>query len=400
MRKLRQTKNLFYLFLLTSYLFSCSLDNEIGITNNSTQKYFVELSQVKEMIENLSFPSNNKNLNSKVIISSKRTTKSIEEIKNVNGKTAFYVINYNEGGFILLSSDYRTPPILGFSFDNNFNVDENLFPEGLKYWVNDTKKQLLDIQNSNIVQSEAEKIAWREIQNSLVNKISGSSNSREPIEQCYEHSDIYTKGPLLSSIWEQTGGFNDALSYINCSGYPFQVYAGCVPIAMAQVMKYYQYPSNYNWSSMPIDYGTTTTANFIKDIHNAITTAYGSGQPIYNCDGTGVGSSLNMGNVLKTQFNYTSADWTNFDSNVVKNNIELNRPVILSGDDGQYGHMWVCDGYRITTYYFADCTGVGYFHFYMNWGWGPGYNGWYSNTLNSLNIQYNNNKKMIHNIIP
>lgn len=399
MRKLKQTKNLFYLFLLTSYLVSCSPDNEIVIINNSTQEYFVDLSQAKEMIEDLAFPSNNKTLNYKGNEYSKRTTKSIEEIKNNNEKTAFYVINYNEGGFVLLSADYRTPPILGFSFDNNFNIDENIFPDGLKYWVNDTKKQILDIQNSNIVQSEAEKIAWRQIQNALINKI---SSSKEPVETCSEQIDINTRGPLLNSVWYQRGGFNVALSYITCYGYPFQVYAGCVPIAMGQVMRYYQYPSSYNWSAMPLDYGTSTTANFIKDIHNAITAVYGSTQPIYNCDATGVSSNLNMGIVLKTKFNYTSANLANFDENIVANNIAMNRPVILSGDNGSTGHMWVCDGYRTTSFKFADCTGVSYLsHFYMNWGWGPGYNGWYTTgSLNSLNIQYNNNKKMIYNIIP
>lgn len=41
--------------------------------------------------------------------------------------------------------------------------------------------------------------------------------------------------------------------YISYNGSNFQVYAGCVPIAMAQVMKYYQHPTNYNWSAMPLD---------------------------------------------------------------------------------------------------------------------------------------------------
>lgn len=401
MRKFKITKHLFYLLIFSLYLFSCTPEEDIKTPSVLKQNNFVELFLVKDIAENISFPNNIKSISAKGIQTSVRTTKSIDEIKNSDGLTAFYVVNYNEGGFILLSADYRTPPILGFSFYNNFSINENLFPEGLKYWVNETKKQVSDIQKSNIVQTENEKIAWRQIQNTLVNNYT-SSNKEPDDPPCYEHTDIYTKGPLLSTIWYQSGGFNDALPYITCNGNPFQVLAGCVPIAMAQVMKYYQYPSSYDWVNMPLGYGTNTTANFIKDIHNAITASYGSSQPIYNCGSTGVSSAYNMGTVLKTQFDYSSADWANYNENVVKNNIEINRPVILSGDNGTTGHMWVCDGYRISTFYFSDCTAVGYLHFYMNWGWQNGeYNGWYAyNNFNPGNINFNSNKKIIYNIIP
>ena len=205
----------------------------------------------------------------------------------------------------------------------------------------------------------------------------------------------------MNTSWYQTGGFNNELPYITCNGSRFQVYAGCVPIAMAQVMKYHQYPSNYNWSSMPLTYATSTTANFIEDIHNAIGNVY-SGEPFYNCDGTGVISSANMGSVLIAQFNYTNAITANYNYNTVKSNINYNRPVILSGSNSISGHMWVCDGYRTTSFYSDDCTGVSYLHFHMNWGWyNHVYNGWYSfGSFNPGNTNYNSNKKMIYNIIP
>ncbi|MDX1830499.1 MAG: C10 family peptidase [Lutibacter sp.] len=396
MKKLKQT-NWLLTILFSLFLFSCSQNNEIGNSNIQSSKYFVKLSEAKTIADNLSFPVNDKTLKAKGINYTSKNVKNINEIKNENGVNSFYVINFEEGGYIILSADKRIPPILGYSDTNTFNINESQYPDGLKFWMNDTKKQVTDIQNSNIEQSENEKKVWESIQ---VNGLS----YRVPPESCYEHTDIYTKGPLLSSLWYQSDGFNSALPTITCNGFTFQVYAGCVPIAMAQVMKYYQYPTNYNWSSMPLTYATSTTANFIKDIWDAIGAVYGSSQPSYDCDVTGVSTSNDMSTVLKTQFNYTSANSTAYDRDVVKNNIEANRPIILSGNDGLYtiGHMWVCDGYRITTYYFADCTGVGYFHFHMNWGWGTGYNGWYTaDVYNSINIpHYNQNKEIIYNIIP
>lgn len=312
-------------------------------------------------------------------------------------------LNYVEGGFVILSADKRTEPILGFSEDNKFIIDENSHPPGLKFWINDAKSQITEIQNSNIEQSEKEKVAWEKVQTSGIIKTSKTSAKEPPIE-CYEHTEINTNGPLMSSNWHQTGGFNDALPFITCNGTNFQVLAGCVPIAMGQVMRYYEYPDSYDWTLMPLtSWGaTTTTANFIADIHDAIGQIY-SGQPMYDCDATGVSASANMGNVLKNQFNYSSASWAGYDRHVVESNIaNYDRPVILSGDNGTTGHMWVCDGYRRTIYHFDDCTGVHYLKFHMNWGWLNGNNnGWYSfDNFNPGNTHYNNNKKMIYNIIP
>lgn len=397
MKKIKHTRWLSIIILFSLFLFSCSQENEIENLNAPTQENFVKLSEVKDIADNLSFPTKNKTLKVKGVASSTRTVESIHEMKNENRKISFYVINYSEGGFVLLSADKRTQPILGFSEENKFTIDEDLYPISLKFWINNAKKQIADIQNSSIVQSEKEKVAWKHVQIQILNSLT----KKEPEEACYEHVVIDSNGPLLNSTWYQTGGFNDELPYITCNGNNFQVYAGCVPIAMAQVMKYHQYPTNYNWSAMPFTYATTTTANFIEDIHDAIGNVY-SGEPDYYCDGTGVDASADMGSVLKTQFNYTYASRSNYDREVVVNNIRSGRPVILSGDNGTVGHMWVSDGYRRTTYYFDDCTGVGYLHFHMNWGWeNELYNGWFSfDNFNPGNTHYNNNNKMIYNITP
>lgn len=404
MKKIKHTNWLVILIFISLFIFSCSKDNDLELTNISTQENFVELSLVKEIANNIPFTSKKESLKKSERNTSfeTKTVESIHESKNKKGKTSFYIINYTEGGFVILSADKRTQPILGVSENTKFIIDENSYPPGLKFWLNDAKKQITDIQNSNIEQSERERIAWEKVQTKSIIKTSNFAAKEPPIE-CYEHTETYTKGPLLSSNWHQTGTFNNSLPFITCNGANFQVLAGCVPIAMGQVMRYYEYPSNYDWASMPLtSWGTSiTTANFIADIHAGIDLMY-SGQPMYNCDATGVSASANMGNVLKSQFNYSSASWSGYDRHVVESNIaNFNRPVILSGDNGTTGHMWVCDGYRRTVYLFDDCTGVHYLKFHMNWGWGGTYNGWYSfDNFNPGNTNYNNNKKMIYNIIP
>ncbi len=382
-------------------IFSCSIGNETE-DYVSDQKYFVELSMAKEIAGRIPFETRKGSIayKGKNSNSAKKTIKTIHEIKNDKGKTSFYVINYDEGGFLLLSADRRTQPILRFSDYGNFEINELAYPSGLKFWMKDTKKQITDIQNSNIEQSETNKLAWEKAEISFsISNDEISSKPIDPLPDCYEHEVTTTVEPLLNSIWHQDGVFNDAIPSIICNGVSIEPLAGCGPIAMAQVMRYYERPTNYNWSLMSLTTGTTTTANFIKDIHDAIWIE-DSNYPIYNCNReTGVSASVVV-DVLKNQFNYTYASLANFNSDIIESQLLRNRPVIIAGQNGAtgLGHMWVCDGFSQTTYYFDNCSGVvesPFFH--MNWGyWNGTYNGYYLSTnLNPGNANYSNNKKMI-----
>lgn len=201
---------------------------------------------------------------------------------------------------------------------------------------------------------------------------------------------------------------------MSCSVPCGKAYAGCVPIAIAQVMKFHQYPISYNWSSMPNNYGTTTTASLIKDIHNSITiNVFGNEIPAisYDCDGTGVDKDYNTSGVFKNKFGYSSASQAEYNYETVKQQLRLTRPVILGGGrkSGWWifstykdGHMWVCDGFRRSFIWSEDCSmGWGYLYLHMNWGWGGYENGWYAfNNFNPDTYTFNYQVKMVYNIKP
>lgn len=101
----------------------------------------------------------------------------------------------------------------------------------------------------------------------------------------------------------------------------------------------------------------------------------------------------------------------------VKSNLQLNKPVYLSGDriSGYFlgiplykGHAWVCDGYRAGHVCVFDDYGniIGeydYLYFHMNWGWAPSYpNTWcgLNNFAAPNGYAYNYHKKMVYNITP
>jgi hypothetical protein len=49
---------------------------------------------------------------------------------------------------------------------------------------------------------------------------------------------------------------------------------GCVAVATAQIMKYYQYPNSYNWSIMPNNPGSLETARLMKEIGERLGVKY------------------------------------------------------------------------------------------------------------------------------
>lgn len=215
--RINKIKRFIFIIFITLLILSCSdgINGDLENVNTDNEESFIDLSQAKEIGAGILFneesdsptpkKSNSVKATKKTPKSSKRTIKAINEIKNDEGITSFYIINYNEAGFIILSSDKRTQPILAFSEEGTFNVDENSYPDGLKYWLTDTKKQIADIQISNIEQSRENKLAWQEVQNSLTT-LSKYKPLHEPPEDCYNHSEIEKVEPLLNSTWEQRGG--------------------------------------------------------------------------------------------------------------------------------------------------------------------------------------------------
>ncbi|MFO7933289.1 MAG: Spi family protease inhibitor [Bacteroidales bacterium] len=220
---------------------------------------FVGLSVVKGIASDIYFP-NDDNSSLKSTEHQTKSVLSIDEIKNTSGETLFYIINYYEGGFILLASDKRAIPVLAYSTDNNFEVDEYSYPPGVKVWMDDAKKQIESIKSSGSEQSRIAKKSWASIQQAIIGEV--SSLKKEPIPDCYELTEIITNGPIVVPTWDQEHPYNSELPTITCPDSTHHCFVGCVPLAMAMVMRYHEHPTSYSWSSMPYTYGTSTTAAY------------------------------------------------------------------------------------------------------------------------------------------
>lgn len=183
-----------------------------------------------------------------------------------------------------------------------------------------------------------------------------------------------------------------------------RAWAGCVATAMAQVMKYHQFPSNYPWSSMPNTGGSSNTSLLMHEIGSSVNMNYG-------CDGSGAFSN-NIPDAFTDDFGYQSASYSDFNFYTLKQDLNAGRPVILSASRDEVcvlvwcialkGHAWVADGYIENEVWDYTCeNGTSYVSLYMNWGWGGSHDGWFSySDWSPGNSDYAHGKKMVHNIKP
>ena len=100
----------------------------------------MDLKQAKAIASVLAFP-----LTTDLPTTSARTNtstfKDIEsalEVPANNGDPAFYIINYKDDGFIMLSADNRLEPIRAFSYDEKFPFQSDSLSSGLVGWLAQT----------------------------------------------------------------------------------------------------------------------------------------------------------------------------------------------------------------------------------------------------------------------
>jgi hypothetical protein len=339
--------------------------------------------------------------------SSIKRIQTIKPILDENGITVVYVINYEDGGFLILSADNRIQPVLAYSLSSSFPLQDNLtMPSGLIQWLYSIKENVKEIRKSKRVQSNDLKKLWNS--NSISNLI-GMDYKKAPDPNDNPINDpedpncppLTTKqiGPLLTTEWGQTGSYNDQAKYLGCTEDPDgRAPTGCVATAMAQIMKFHRFPNNYLWDNMPNFYGTYETAKLMKDIADAVDMDWG-------CNASGADVEDEVPSSFKNDFGYSTASYSDFNHQTVKQQLDWNRPVILRGGRNagwgifsvyKDGHAWVCDGYR----QYTNCT-TSSLYLHMNWGWDGMYNDWFAySNWNPGGDTFNYKQGMVFNIAP
>ena len=322
---------------------------------------------------------------------------SYELLKSeVTGKDCYHVFNFEEGGFVIVCADRRGTPILGYSDEGSFDF-ENGAP-ATQEWIKHYMHQLDEIEAKNIEISDVNVAAW---------------NVRAT------RSNVRGVEALVQTKWNQSYPYN-MLCPEHSQGDHGHTYTGCVATAMAQVMKYWNYPQSgtgkvsyfwgawdtidlskttYDWANMPNVYSAFGANSWSDEQKQAVATLMlHCGVSInmsYGYDGSGTQTEYTA-DALRYNFGYRNGVTARYRDNggttdetfehyfendtiwsrMLIEDLDMHRPLIYSGHPSSgAGHAWVCDGYR------TNSEGTTEFH--MNWGWGGANDGYY--TIDNLN---------------
>lgn len=300
-------------------------------------------------------------------------------LRSADSSASFYVFNLDEGkGFVIVSADDRTYPVLGYSDQGSFDYDR--IPDAMKELLGKYEKEIQMLATQKASSPEGVATEWNRLQS-----MTKADNSEKL---------------LKTALWNQDYPFNN-----QC---PNRRLVGCVGTAMGIIMQYNKWPEKgngshtsngntvtfgeYNWASMPAT-GVSSAAQIAEvskllyDAAVSIDTEFGlysssSGEnrvPLALTSYFG----YDRGIEYKKKDRMVDADW----ADIIRKEIDNNRPVLYAGQDASAGHAFVCDGYN------SD----GKFH--INWGWGGYMNAYFSlSLLNPKTYNYSSMEAMVYNI--
>ena len=313
---------------------------------------------------------------------------------NLVSSDGIYVYDIGTQGFVIISGNTVLPPVLAWSDQGSFPNLEDA-PENFASWIAHYS-EIIDFATANGIQPEAEvQRQWN-----------------EAAQGVFGLRDTHTVDPLVSTHWNQDCYYNEycpATSGWWGGGPCGHVYAGCVACAMAQVMKYWDYPetgfgshsyihseygeqsanfgaTTYHWDQMPTEIWShnDAVATLLYHCGVSVNMNYGpSGSGAYSAD---------VETALRSYFGYCGATYrekTAYEEEawiaLLKGELDQSRPVYYSGQSESGGHAFVCDGY--------DNNDLMHFNF----GWSGSGDGYYSTY--SVN-GFNRSQAVVTNVYP
>ena len=305
-----------------------------------------------------------------------------------------YIYNIGDHGFVIIAGNTVLPPVLAWSDQGAF-PDMEETPDNFASWIAHYS-EMIDFAVANGIQPEAKvQRQWDEASHGI-----------------FVTRNVTTVDPLVSTRWNQDCYYNE---YCPATGGWWwggpcgHCYAGCVATAMAQVMKYWDYPetgfgahsyihseygeqsanfgaTTYHWEQMPVE---------IYSHNDAVATLlYHCGVSVnMNYSGSGSGAqSQDVETAMRSYFGYCGAKYRQKSGYqeeawiaMLKAELNLSHPIYYSGANGDSGHAFVCDGYDENDF----------MHF--NFGWSGSGDAFYSTyDVNG----FNQGQAVVTNIFP
>jgi hypothetical protein len=335
------------------------------------------------------------------------TTIDNYSIETAKGVQTVFIFNFGEGGFVITSASNDAKPIVAYSDSGTISLNRN---PSLEWLINCYSNQVYEIIDDSLYY-QTHRDTWIEL----------FTNT---------YTDERTESILfMDPTWNQGVPYNNYVPLIDNE----RCQAGCGPIAMAQIINYHKYISDYNFSNEFVEpnyvsfTGESGEPDYVlididddaslfsfptfeelddaehllcvRDAFNAnyslwtdeqrASLIFASGVALkvdYGVNGTATWAGSNLTHTYKMNFGYNceqfsrngyQGDW----NQLINNEIDQNRLIHYSAQDytsvPHIGHAFILHGYSI------DVTSPLYWY-KINWGWGGASDdGWY--TLDNLN---------------
>ena len=293
-----------------------------------------------------------------------------------DGIAAYYVIEYSEGGWIVVSAQSSSDPLIAYN-----HTGEYVAPAPMQMVLKNHARYIVNEAQEQSVEHEGWRLAMR----------------RMPAADVETTPDI---APLITVNLNQGDPFNRNCPTINGE----TALVGCVAVGMAQAMMVQRFPERpngkysyncpdvgvlsidydsekpYDWDAM---YASPETGNY-DEIARLVYHCGVSVDMVYGIDGSGT-QTVNVASALPRNFGYdknlvhyvdkpeTDEAWLE----ILLDELMLGRAIVYRGQGDEGGHCWNLDGWKQSSQMV-----------HVNWGWGGYGNGYFK--INAMEDKYQN----------
>ena len=318
----------------------------------------------------------------------------VQTLLSDRGEACCYIFDVGETGFVIIAADDHYRPIIGYSDEGRFPVDD-MAPAMVDY--------LESIRQGVMEAAEAPSASV-----SVSNDWTMLQQTGRLVSRHGGRDDEY----LVETKWNQNYPYNICCP-LDAAGPGGHVYAGCVATAAAQLMRYWCHPlqgqgsytyipetnpqygpqtanfgeTTYDWENMPISIGNNSPTEQLEAVGTLIYHAGVSVDMNYKPSGSGA-VTTQLCNVMPLYFYYTDQmvnirreDHTHESyMQLLIEAIDMSWPMVHRGG----GHAYVLDGYN------------DYDQVHFNWGWSGSGDGWFDIDDHG----YTDGESVIYNYVP
>ena len=346
---------------------------------------------------------------------------SVDTFSNSTGEVIYYIVYLKPSGYVIVSADDLVEPVIGFADDGTYDPSADN-PLGAMV-NNDLNNRISQVRENFSLMSATEKSEQSQMQAKWQTLLDTTQNSSSGFSlmalACL--CDVRVP-PLVQSQWNQSSICSKTCyNYYTPKNYP----CGCVATAMAQVMRYFEYPASgigirqftitvdskaqtaftvggdniggpYKWSQMLLNPGSNC-GSLTDTQRQAIGSICFDAGIASKMDYTKSSSGTSMNDArtaLLSTFGYSDAVWgynheNDIDTNdlckMINPSLDAGSPVILGileKLNSKSGHAVICDGYAYDSYIGYTRSGTPYdvstLYHHLNMGWSGTEDAWYN----------------------